>query len=206
MQTFSYQTLPDNVLVTLVRDKQDSLAFKEIESRHSGAYLTVVNRYQSSGIAIDDIREDRTGNIYDMVCSYRTDSPMKLSTYIYRHTEYLCYRECKKANRYTFVYSDDPDSHEQLADSEEQEDRDAHHVFTVDKEAILNEIKSHKDIDPLFIKIVELRILCPKGAKPASWRECGKQLGVSYEWCRLVFNKYKYLLNSLLDISVTPNI
>lgn len=98
---------PKNEESSLILRAQDGHgdALEVLIERHTGIYDFMLNKYSGSGIPIfNDLKDDRTYNMYQFIKDYDTSSSMKLSTYIGQRTKFLCLNEIRKASRNEQVF------------------------------------------------------------------------------------------------------
>lgn len=210
---------PDVELVARVKAKQDSDALTTLMDRHSGAYFKVVNSYAASYpnvIKRADMDDDKMFNLYTFISSYDPARGMKLGTYIYDRTDYLCKTLLRKDERNplslgytasgdygTSRITIDGETVEGINPSELTYATNGTRVTLLDESAeakvteAANQDVAIEDIraaaeeictDKRFLDILQFRHFnAPKGA--LSWREIGRHLDLSHERVRQIYNE-----------------
>lgn len=189
--------MSDNDLVSLVKQDGSDAAMREIITRHSGAYINVVERYAGTGYCnLNDIKDERDVNMYDLVMRYDPTRGAKLSTFIHNNTRYLC----QKARRSEFSQAKFHGGAYVKADKEYDSDTDGaamhyaiyheapkreEEAFSADDiESILEQV-AKEVYDQRFVTIARMRVF---GDEKATLQQCGEALGVTRERARQIFD------------------
>lgn len=199
-------TLPEADLISLVKTEQDSAALLALINRHTGIYFHVVNRYAASypnAIKAQDMDDDKLFNIYQFILAYDPNRGMKLSTYISDRTDYLCKTMLKKdehnpisagtyaptgaisLDRNEDTYSTNNGGHVTLQDRSPS----AQVLEVVDHDIGIQDIQraaKEANLDKRFMQILEYRHF-GQNHRAMTWRDIGKNMGMSYEGARKLY-------------------
>jgi len=168
--------LTDNELIHRVKDHNDNLAFNELKERHSGIYMTIVNKYSgfSDKIQPEELKDDKSYNIYKWLLAYDETRGMKFSTYVGERAKYECLNILNKT----------PDKVDiDLVPEQVQPETP---VQSADLASDI-EIRARKVPNEKFWPIFKARHL---NERKATWRQIGKDLGITHEWARQIYNMY----------------
>lgn len=174
-------TISDLQLINQIKDKADSQAVVELVNRHTGIYMTMIDRYSIypdflKRANVADLKEEKTINIYQWALSYDPGKETKFSSYVGSMTKHLCqniiYRD--KANL-PFDETISPSNETGL-------------IECVERDSALEEIEHEvaDSEDAVFKRIFGLR----HGSKMMSWRKIGKAIGLTHEGARKVYMKH----------------
>lgn len=194
---------PENELklVERVKTAHDSEALTTLINQHTGIYHMVVNKYAATYphvINAGEMSDDKMLNIYQFVMAYKPDKNMALGTYIGSRTDWLCRSMLKTENRnpLTMVAAN-------TLDSEEEEQIvtipdtsfDAQVTEVAHRDLAIDEIVKESSItgDAQFNRILSMR------NSSMSWRAIGKEIGISHEWARKIYNENILKLKSHLN-------
>jgi DNA-directed RNA polymerase sigma subunit (sigma70/sigma32) len=190
----------DNELVDLVKKSGDNDAMTELICRHTGIYVQTVNNYsKNDSLNSDDLIKDRAYNIFQFAMSYNPDRNMKFSTYIGSMTRYLCLSQITKSKHTVTTYNS-------VNLDVNSADCDANFYSPVNDYSLPYSLPSKEESieylktifsDSRLIKIIEMRHFSESG-KPASWKECGEAIGVTYEWARQLYERNEQKIKSIL--------
>lgn len=176
-------------LIIKVKKSSDSAALVELVNRHTGIYNSIVNQYYNSGINIPDLMDERMINMYMMAMKYEPDHGMKFSTFVGERTRFICQKEMKKysKNHGGFDAGDGYTNDEEKPLARQQD-------VVVDTSSMMNQIEMNdlsKYIDGEVKDERALRIIAMRhSSPPATWRECGAALGITYERARQIYEEF----------------
>jgi len=167
--------LPDTKLVELVKVKNCSDAFSEIERRHQKLYFSICYSFSKSEmIKYNDIIKDSKYVINRAIQSFNPEKKTKLSSWIGNYSRYHCLNVIKrsKPEQYekTFengaidIINNNNNRHFNISNTLEETD----HVFYV-----LDSLE-----DSRISKIFRLRYLGDNEER--KWKNIAKNLGISY--------------------------
>jgi len=177
--------ISDIDLINQVKTNNDSTALVELVERHTGIYQTVINRFSAlPKIPASDLREDKAFNIYSWALKYDPARNMKFGTYVGNEARFMCLNLLNRTKE-SVEYQPDIEIDENAIEITSQaEDHDA-------MDMLEDRAKSVKD--PRFVTIFNL-----KHRRGLSWREIGKEMGMSHEGARKIFNEYVGQLDGVL--------
>ncbi len=153
-------------------------AFAELADRHTGIYVKIASQYSgfSDKINLDELKDDKQYNMYKWIIKYDADRNMKVGTYIGEMTKYLCLN----------LLSQTPDQ----VPLEQVAERAAAPApigqSTTEQEIQILEKKAPVS-DPEFWRIFRAR---HSGEKPKAWREIGREMNMTHEWARQIYQRY----------------
>lgn len=179
----SHLPLSDSELIYRVRDESAprtvrNEALSELTERHSGIYVKIAAQYAgfSNKVNVDELKDDKAFNIYQWIIKYDETRGMKLSTFIGEMVKYECLdRLAKTPDQVPLeVVPETPVDGKALTDTP---------IETVD------DLEQRVGLvpDPDFWPIFKARHLADK---PATWREIGRQRGMTHEWARQIYHRY----------------
>lgn len=183
------RTREDWELTELIRKEKDEEALKELCNRHSGIFISAVQKYGSpmSKTQKLDLLEDKELYIYDAACKYDKDRA-KFSTFLNLQVSYLC----KTQNTINRENNKFVDSDEILLIESKEERPD----MILSKKEVLDNIWSliNKHPDKRAKIIFKERYLTTKDFKLKTWQEIGKKMNLTAQACIDLHNKViKYL-------------
>lgn len=169
-------------LITQVKEKRDSAALTQLIDLHTGIYVNTVKSYSSypdfrNKIEAQDLLEDKAYNIYQFALKFDPSRGMQFGSYVGDRTKNLCQNLISRA-------PGNVEFNEVVAPT-----NDTPVVETAEKdssiETILEQVQGSDS--ELFKRIFKLRYC---GRKPKSWRAIGKEINMSHEGCRKVYEKH----------------
>lgn len=188
LQVFGWKQMINSEDISLINDiktTQSSTALLELASRHTGIYCSILNKYVGlPSYEKLEITENKLYNIYNCAINYKPEMGMKFSTYLGESTKWICLAALNK-NKYIKTTLDISQNGENQWETE---------INTEDK--VIKEIELHEDleeVEALTDNIEDLRfkfILKERQQKkPKPWRDIGKELELSGEWCRQIYKR-----------------
>ena len=163
----------DLELIEKVKNEQDSEALSELTNRHTGLYISLVNKYSNyskSSVEFDDLKDDRLFYIHKWLLKYDPTKNMKFSTFVGENTKYVCKNLLRSINnKPTF------ETEEALENMKDQ-DITSLNCDNNDVDSLVKDSDSKK-----FEKIVSLR------NEGKTWKQIGKALSMSHEAVRKNF-------------------
>ena len=167
-------------------DRGDYL--KELVSRHSGIYISMVNNYSPPATSSinshkDDLLNDKDYYIYQAALKYDDSKNTKFSTYLGNETRWMCLNLYNK-NKNSKEISD---PNELYSSTYLGEDR---FIVSINEE-ILQKIMSiaKKEPDTRVSKIFQLRYIDGERNKVMPWNKVCKFVDLSIQGCINVHNK-----------------
>ena len=170
--------MTDLELITRVKDKQDSAAISQLVELHTGLYVNMVKRYASypdftKKIDVKDLLDDKAFNIYQFALKYDPSRGMKFGTYVAESTKYMCQGILHRGSEsIQFNEETAPNNDTSVTDIADRDSR---------SEELLREIRESES--PLFRQIVKLKM------EGLSWRQIAKEVKMSHEGARKVYEK-----------------
>jgi len=158
-------------LINLIKNKNCSDSFKELETRHSNLYYSICNKF-SSKVDLNEIYKDKSFIIYKAVTSFKDGRGAKFSTWLGNYARYHCLNYIKNNHKYIisedekmahFFNSKAMETHQQKKDTKE----DLEDAFNILKK--LN--------DKRIFKIFQLRYL-HEGPK-LTWKQIAQQFDLT---------------------------
>ena len=161
----------DNDLIKLIKNKNCSDSFNEIQERHSKLFYSICNKFIDR-MSLDELLKDRNFVIFKSIMSFDESKGVKYSTWLGNFTKYHCLNYMKKNKKY-------------VAPDEEK----VMHFYNTKSLTDYNETKGLKDeVDHAFsvlrklndkriFKIFKLRYL-HEGPK-LTWKEIAKQFDLT---------------------------
>jgi RNA polymerase sigma factor (sigma-70 family) len=178
--------LSDTDLAFQIQSSHDSGALVELISRHSGIYVDMIKRF--GGKSLTDMQQmdlmgEKDYNIYKAALEYDPEKS-KFSTYLANRTRYLCLAD-KTTNKKS-PHLVDFDSVVPFIEDDYQ---------SPDEQSEIRELmmKLSKALDSLSDQTAKSifyeRYFSTSNHKLKPWKEIGKSLGLSGEWCSQVHDK-----------------
>ena len=169
--------LPDIKLVELVKKKNCSDAFSEIERRHEKLYFNICSSFSKKVPALkyEDIIQDSKFVLNRAVQSYNPDKKTKLSSWIGNYSRYHCLNTIRKSKPSQY---EKPFENETIDIINNQNNRyhtdlkpeeEVNHVFH-----FLDSLQDHR-----ISKIFRLRYMGDNEER--KWKNIAKNLGISYQ-------------------------
>lgn len=174
--------LSDTELIHRVRDHNDNVAFTELKERHSGIYMTIVNRYSgfSDKIQPAELNDDKSYNIYKWILAYDENRGMKFGTYVGERAKYECLNILNKT----------PDKVDIESAPETAAETPPAPIADLSSDI---EARARKVPNANFWPIFKARHL---GERKRTWREIGHDLGITHEWARQIYLMYMPLVRA----------
>jgi DNA-directed RNA polymerase sigma subunit (sigma70/sigma32) len=166
----------DIELINRVKQQNDSAALSELTNRHSGIYVKIASQYSgfSDKISLDELKEDKQYNIYEWIIKYDSTRGMKLGTYIGEMTKYMCLTMLGKTPDYVSL--------------DQVPEVVAPTPTLATTQSTINDLQHQINIpNDKFWPIFNAR---HSGDKPRTWRRIGKDMGITHEWARQIYQKY----------------
>lgn len=168
--------LSDLQLINRVKEQQDSVAITELAERHTGIYVSAVSQYSFvPKVERDELLDHRLYNIYKYALDFDPSKDVKFSTYVGHRIRWECQTLLSTIPNVEELDETIPDEEKPMIDN------------NVETMAYAEELAA-KIPDERFLKIFQMRH--PQSARPAFWRVIGKNLGMSHEYARKIYNKY----------------
>lgn len=174
--------MTDLELIYAIKENNDSAAMTELATRHTGIFVNMVQRYTAypdftNRVNIDDLKENKMQYIFDWAKLYDPSRGMKFSSYVGDRTKHLCQNLLRRSS-----------------ESVQLDER----VSPTNDTAAIDRIEHDSDIaqirheaagipDSQFQRVFALRFA---GNKVRSWRTIGREMGLSHEAARKIFNKH----------------
>lgn len=174
--------MTDLELIYAVQEKRDSAAMTELINRHTGIYVQMIQQYTiypdfTNKVNVDELKEHKMQNIYDWALKYDPTRGMKFSSYVGDRARHMCQNLLRRG----------PENIQ--LDERTAATNEANVTQQIDRETGLEEVRREaaKVVDPKFQRIFGLRFA---GNRVRSWREIGRQMGLSHEAVRKIFNRH----------------
>lgn len=199
-----YDKKDDSELVTLVKEKADSEAFKEVCRRYENIFYKICQKYVNpitiSGVNPQDIFDEKTYILFHCIKSYNPTKKTKLGTWIGNYARYLCLNSINA--RKFIVPTTDNDIKKHIEDSQassqylnakaySQED----YLYVVN---LLSQLK-----DERIIEIFKLRYFT---RRRTIWTKIAKKLGISTQTAINLHNKGLIMLRRKMSSSTISDI
>jgi RNA polymerase sigma factor (sigma-70 family) len=168
----------DMELVSLVRDQNDSGAFKVICEKYEDVFFKICQKYAppltASGVDVQDIFDEKNYIIYSCIKSYDPSYRAKLSTWIGNHARYLCLNAIT-ARKFTMSSLSNTDVNKLIEDSEATRSYDLRQSKgKEDFKYALNILDQLKD--PRVKEVFRYRYFSDKSM---IWTKISEQMGIS---------------------------
>jgi hypothetical protein len=178
----------DNQLISEIKEGLNlSENQQELSKRHSGLFVSIINRYspKRSPEKRIDLLEDKEYYIFMSIIEFNSTKKTKFSTFLGNKMKWLCINDYHKQNR----RKTEPVPHEYLEiNSEPLEDSGIE--LRSGLQSLIEIIK--RDPDPRLTRIFQLRYLEGKGNKLMPWRDVCRDnnINLSIQGCINVHNKF----------------
>lgn len=177
----------DTQLANEIKKNNSNNYVIEAINRFSGCYVSVCQNYTYvPKFEMDQILQNKDTNIYQYVLDYQPDRKMKLSTYVAQRAKWECMGKVLK-------YQEPEQINEELLSGEE--------ITFSENKTVINRALSRVG-NPRFTEIIHLRYF---GNDIMPWKEIGRRLNLSHEWCRQCFlaeeQKFKKFIESEMKVS-----
>lgn len=176
----------DTDLVFQVKKEDDPDALGELISRHSGIYVDMIKRFGGKSltdIQLTDLMGEKDYNIYKAALDFKPEKS-KFSTYLANRTRYLCLSEKtinKKSPHVVDFDSVVPFIEANCKAPDEQSEN---------RELMMKLSRALESLTDQTAKTIFYeRYFSTSNHKLKSWKEIGKILGFSGEWCSQVHDK-----------------
>jgi len=193
--------IPDIDLINQVKVKNDSLALKELEARHSGICHQMIRRYYrnivNSGIDPEDIVSDKLMVIYKSILNYDSNKNVKFSTWLGNQMRYHCLNCLNKKNN---IFTMENETIRTIVEQNQKKHNFSEALIKDKSDFIFSLLERIKD--KRILKIFKLRYF--QNAKHTSWNKIGKKLKISTQTAINLHNKGKiFIKNKLTSINNT---
>lgn len=189
----------DNDLIQNVLKQNDSIAFKELELRHSGICHKMIKKYyhnmKQSGIDPEDVISEKAYVIYKSILNFNPDKNVKFSTWLGNQMRYHCLNTINKNNQ---LITMEDDVIKNLIEKNQLKLDNQSLSFKEKNDMIFSILDRLKD--KRIKKIFKLRYFNNK--KLMSWADIGRKMNLSTQTIINLHNKGKLLLkNKLTSVS-----
>lgn len=175
----------DLLLITNIKEKNDSDSLQQLINRHSGIYVDIVNRTVSDSCEFMDKKEilsDKDFSIYSAALKFNPEKNTKFSTYLANETRWRCLNLFNKNKKMIKEPLDDL-----ITEKPSSED----FLGELQKEELVRKIieLANQNSDKRVKKILDMRY-CFTYTKAHSWKEISKELNMSIQGCIDIHNKF----------------
>jgi|TARA_R100000482_G_C5064477_1_gene118581 DNA-directed RNA polymerase specialized sigma subunit len=180
------EKLTDSALTALIRDSNNEDALDELISRHSGIYVDMLKKFGMNCLTqnqVSDIMNDKDYVIYKAALEY-DESKAKFSTHLANKTKYMCLTQ-KTKNKNSKISNCFEDVEYSQKDKSLTPDERCKRNDSFSR--ILNLIDKHKD--KRLKTIFHERYFCGKRGKLKPWKEVGRKINLSAQWCITIHDK-----------------
>ena len=93
------EIIDDKSLVESIKKEHDDAALRELMTRHTGLYMSMVNKIidNSNPTLKNDLLEQKAYNFYQFALKYDPNRNMSFATFLGERTKFLCFLERKKS-------------------------------------------------------------------------------------------------------------
>lgn len=191
--------IPDIELINKIKNKNDSFALKELESRHSGICHQMIKKYYNnilnSGIDPEDIASDKLMVIYKSVLNYNPEKNVKFSTWLGNQMRYHCLNCVNKKGP---ALTMENETIRNIVEQNQKKNNYSESLIREKSDFVFSLLKRIKD--ERILKIFKLRYF--NGQKHMAWNKIGKKLKISTQTAINLHNKGKiFLKNKLTSIN-----
>jgi RNA polymerase sigma factor (sigma-70 family) len=186
-------------LINNIKNKNDSLALKELEARHSGICHQMIKRYYhnmvNSGIDPEDIASDKLMVIYRSVLNYNPEKNVKFSTWLGNQMRYHCLNCLNKKGP---LLAMEGDAIKNIVEQNQKKNNYSESLIKEKSDFIFSLLERTKD--ERILKIFKLRYF--NDSKHMAWNKIGKTLGISTQTAINLHNKGKrFIKNKLTSLN-----
>lgn len=186
-------------LINKIKNKNDSLALKELEARHSGICHQMIKKYYhnmvNSGIDPEDIASDKLMVIYRSVLNYNPEKNVKFSTWLGNQMRYHCLNCLNKKGPLLAMESD---AIKNIVEQNQKKNNYSESLIKEKSDFIFSLLERTKD--ERILKIFKLRYF--NDSKHMAWNKIGKTLGISTQTAINLHNKGKrFIKNKLTSLN-----
>lgn len=191
--------ISDIELINKVKRKNDSIALKELEQRHSGICHQMIRKYYTnivtSGIDPEDLVSDKLLVIYKSVINYNPEKNVKFSTWLGNQMRYHCLN-CMNKKDPTIAMENS--TIKTIVEKSQKNESSAETLIKEKADLVFSILERIKD--KRIIKIFKLRYF--NGRKHLAWNKIGKKLKLSTQTVINLHNKGKiFIKNKLTSIN-----
>lgn len=191
--------IEDIDLINNIKNKNDSLALKELEARHSGICHQMIKRYYhnmvNSGIDPEDIASDKLMVIYRSVLNYNPEKNVKFSTWLGNQMRYHCLNCLNKKGP---LLAMENDAIKNIVEQNQKKNNYSESLIKEKSDFIFSLLERTKD--ERILKIFKLRYF--NDSKHMAWNKIGKTLGISTQTAINLHNKGKrFIKNKLTSLN-----
>jgi hypothetical protein len=175
----------DLLLINKIKEKNDNFSLQELIDRHSGIYVTIVNKIISDScdfVNKTDVIADKDYTIYNAALKYNPNLNTKFPTYLANETRWKClnlYNKNKKRKEDPLEYY--------------QNNQEVSYDFVKDLQnsEILEKIYklAESNDDKRVKKIIDMRYGSVYN-KLTPWKNIAKKLRMSIQGCINIHNKF----------------
>ncbi len=168
------EIISDLQLIDNVKKHNDDNSFIELSNRHTPLCHNIYNKFstalQSSGICIQDVKEDKDLVMYKAILSYKPEKNVKFSTWLGNNIRFQCLNTITASGKYVVM---ETDAVAKLVDSNadnsvEEAKNDKDYLFS-----ILEQTK-----DTRIVNIFKARYFDSYPKKP-SWKSIAAKMDIS---------------------------
>ena len=179
----------DEELIDLIQvGKKQNACIKELVSRHSGIYLSIIHSYvhkSTSSLIKEDLIDDKDFRIYQAALKFDKSKKSKFSTFLGNETKWMCLNlHNKNKNKISVEFQE-----ESAQGSQVPQDTAYSYLNADDREffsRILDITKRHPD--KRVEKIFEMRYIQGNKNTVMPWRLISEKLNLSIQGCINIHN------------------
>ena len=180
------EDLTDSALTDLIKANNDENALDELISRHSGIYVDMLKKFGMNCLTqnqVSDIMKDKDYVIYKAALEY-DENKAKFSTHLANKAKYMCLTQKtkNKNSKISNCFEDVEFSQKDRSPTPDEKCKTNDSFLR-----ILNLIEKHKD--KRLKTIFHERYFCGKRGKLKPWKEVGKKINLSAQWCITIHDK-----------------
>tara|TARA_R100000231_G_scaffold502_2_gene908 strand:+ start:42 stop:638 length:597 start_codon:yes stop_codon:yes gene_type:complete len=180
------EDLTDSALTDLIKADNDENALDELISRHSGIYVDMLKKFGMNCLTqnqVSDIMKDKDYVIYKAALEY-DENKAKFSTHLANKAKYMCLTQKtkNKNSKISNCFEDVEFSQKDRSPTPDEKCKTNDSFLR-----ILNLIEKHKD--KRLKTIFHERYFCGKRGKLKPWKEVGKKINLSAQWCITIHDK-----------------
>ena len=183
--------LTDEELVEEIKEKNCSDSLNELTLRHSALCFKICKDHSGMlGSGFIDVFDEKPATVHKAALSYNKDKGAKFSTWLGRQVKFHCLHSVNKTPAISFeIYEPSLSAQHQI-----QQDQTEQHTFNDTISYVMYILDQFKD--PRIKEIFMLRFF--SGTKSMSYRAIGKEIKMSGEQARTLFNfGRRIILNKL---------
>tara|TARA_R110000824_G_scaffold21832_3_gene80979 strand:+ start:659 stop:1264 length:606 start_codon:yes stop_codon:yes gene_type:complete len=182
-----FQELTDHELISNIKKNVDTdTSLKELVTRHSGIYITMVNSYVPQTNIFtnkEELIDDKEYNIYQAALKYDPTRQTKFSTYLGNETKWMCLNIYNKKRKHPEIASDElflELHHYEATDTHEEELKNE--LFS----KVIELIQEYPD--DRITQIFNMRYIEGSKNKVMPWRRVSEEVDMSIQGCINIHN------------------